>query len=45
MTGTAPDGSAIEQGGLSVALLRRQPDGRWLMVVDDPFGDELLRRR
>lgn len=45
MKGTAPDGSAVEQGGLSVAVLRRQPDGTWLMVIDDPFGDALLQRR
>lgn len=44
MTGKAPDGSAVEQGGLSVVVLRRQPDGRWLMVIDDPYGDHLLRK-
>lgn len=43
MTGTAPDGSAIADRGLSVAVLRRQADGRWLMVIDDPYGDRLLR--
>jgi len=44
MTGTAPDGTAVEQGGLSVVVLRRQADGRWLMVIDDPYGDWLLHR-
>ena len=44
MTGTAPDGAAFEQSGLSVAVLRRQPDGRWLMVIDDPHGSHLERR-
>lgn len=44
MTGVAPDGSAITSGGLSIAVLRRQPDGRWLMVIDDPFGDAILTR-
>lgn len=39
MTGTAPDGSSISMQGLSVAVLRRQEDGRWLMVVDNPYGD------
>jgi uncharacterized protein (TIGR02246 family) len=39
MTGEAPDGAAITAGGLSVAVLRRQSDGRWLMVIDNPFGD------
>ena len=44
MAGKAPDGSAIEQSGFSVAVLRKQPDGRWLIVIDNPFGDMLLRR-
>jgi uncharacterized protein (TIGR02246 family) len=43
MTGTAPDGSQLQQRGLSLAVLRRQPDGRWLMVIDQPFGDALLQ--
>ncbi|NJM24759.1 MAG: SnoaL-like domain-containing protein [Bacteroidia bacterium] len=42
MTGTTPDGTPITQTGLSVAVLRRQPDGRWLMVIDNPFGARLL---
>jgi uncharacterized protein (TIGR02246 family) len=42
MNGTAPDGSTIEQEGLSVAVLRRQADGRWLMVIDNPHGQRLL---
>jgi ketosteroid isomerase-like protein len=41
MTGTGPDGSPISGGGLSVAVLRRQPDGKWLMVIDDPYGDSI----
>src|SRR6185369_134771 len=44
MTGVAPDGSAIAGGGLSVAVLRRQADGKWLMVIDNPFGDAALQR-
>ena len=44
MAGTAPDGSKLLQRGLSVAVLRRQPDGQWLMVIDQPFGDALLQR-
>ena len=36
MTGTAPDGAAVRQGGRSADVLRRQPDGRWLVVVDKP---------
>jgi ketosteroid isomerase-like protein len=44
MAGVAPDGTAIVASGLSVAVLRRQPDGRWLMVIDDPYGDTLLNQ-
>ena len=43
MTGTGPDGSPISGGGLSVAVLRRQPDGKWLMVIDNPYGDSSLK--
>lgn len=42
MKGTAPDGSEILQHGLSVAVLRRQADGGWRMVIDNPFGQHLL---
>jgi len=42
MMGTMPDGQAIAQSGLSVAVLRRQADGAWLMVIDNPHGSALL---
>jgi len=42
MSGTGPGGSPITGRGLSVAVLRRQPDGKWLMVIDDPYGDSSL---
>jgi ketosteroid isomerase-like protein len=45
MTGTGPDGGPIAASGLSIAVLRRQPDGRWLMVIDNPFGDAVLGAR
>ena len=45
MTGEAPDGAKIEQRGLSVAVLRRQADGTWKMVIDNPYGDRLLVER
>ena len=37
-------GQQIEQKGLSLAVFRRQTDGRWLMVIDNPFGDHLLSK-
>lgn len=36
MRGTAPDGSAVSQGGRSADVLRRQPDGSWLVLIDHP---------
>lgn len=45
MTGVAPDGSPINGSGLSVAVLRRQPDDKWLMVIDNPFGDAVLHTK
>jgi uncharacterized protein (TIGR02246 family) len=36
MTGTAPDGTDVRQEGRSADVVRRQPDGRWLVVVDKP---------
>ena len=43
MSGKAPDGTPIKQNGFSVVVLRKQADGRWLMVIDNPFGDHLVR--
>lgn len=42
MRGKGPDGKPMQQRGLSVALLRRGSDGRWRLVIDNPFGDRLL---
>lgn len=36
MRGTAPDGSAVEQGGRSTDVLRRQADGTWRVLIDRP---------
>ena len=42
MTAQSPDGQEIKQQGLSVAVLRRQPDDSWRMVIDNPHGGRLL---
>jgi uncharacterized protein (TIGR02246 family) len=36
MTGTAPDGADVRRAGHSADVLRRQPAGGWLVVVDKP---------
>ena len=38
LSGTAPDGSAVEMAATSADVLRRRPDGSWGIVIDDPWG-------
>ena len=38
LDGTAPDGSAVRMSGVSADIMRRQPDGSWRVLVDDPWG-------
>jgi len=35
-----PDGNAIEMAGRTADEVRRQADGTWLFVIDDPYGSE-----
>ena len=42
MNAQDPQGNVIRQDGLSVAVLRRQADGTWKMVIDNPHGNRLL---
>ncbi|HXV20966.1 MAG TPA: nuclear transport factor 2 family protein [Desulfuromonadales bacterium] len=38
LVGTAPGGCLIDLAGRGVEVVRRQPDGTWLYVIDNPFG-------
>ncbi|HJT20797.1 MAG TPA: SgcJ/EcaC family oxidoreductase [Nitrospira sp.] len=38
LSGTGLDGKPIEMTGHSVEVVRRQPNGEWLLAVDHPFG-------
>ena len=38
ITGTNPDGSPLHVAGDFIEVHRRQPDGRWLIALDHPFG-------
>ncbi len=42
MSAQDADGQPISGGGLSVAVLRRQADGSWKMVIDNPHSGRLL---
>ena len=37
---TGQDGKPVQMQGQSVEVVRRQSDGRWLFVIDLPFGVE-----
>jgi uncharacterized protein (TIGR02246 family) len=39
LTGASPDGSPLELAGRNTEIVRRQADGSWRFVVDNPFGD------
>ena len=38
MKGTGPDGSPMEQSGKGTEVVRRQADGTWKFIIDNPHG-------
>ena len=38
LTGTAPDGSAMDMAGKGQEVVRRQANGNWLFIIDNPWG-------
>jgi uncharacterized protein (TIGR02246 family) len=38
LEGTGPDGKPMKAVGQSAEVARRQPDGTWLFVIDNPHG-------
>jgi len=40
LVGTAPGGCLVNLSGRASEVLRRQPDGYWLYVIDNPFAAE-----
>jgi len=38
LTGTGPDGETISMSGQTSSVVRQQPDGSWLFVIDNPYG-------
>ena len=41
MSALLPDGSMHREGGISADVLRRQDDGSWLVLIDQPRGATL----
>src|SRR5262245_13140005 len=42
LRGTDPTGKPVTMAGESTDILRRQNDGRWLIVLDNPWGAQIL---
>jgi uncharacterized protein (TIGR02246 family) len=38
LRGTGPDGEPIEMAAQTSDVLRRQPDGSWRILIDNPWG-------
>lgn len=42
LKGTGPDGKPVQMEGTGTDVLRRQADGRWLFLIDNPWGVGIL---
>lgn len=42
MACTTPDGNPMELSGTSSDVLRQQPDGHWLIAIDNPWGTSII---
>jgi uncharacterized protein (TIGR02246 family) len=40
LEGSAPEGHAVELAGRATIVLRRQPDGSWLIVLENPVSPD-----
>jgi uncharacterized protein (TIGR02246 family) len=40
--GVDPNGTPVQLRGRSSSILRCQPDGRWLFLVDNPWGTDII---
>lgn len=42
LVGTRPDGNPLEINNHTAEVVRRQPDGSWLYILDHPYGADPL---
>lgn len=42
LAGTGPDGNRLEINNHTAEVVRRQTDGRWLYILDHPYGADPL---
>jgi ketosteroid isomerase-like protein len=43
LLGTGPEGSSVETSGQTSDVVRKQPNGIWLFVIDNPHGAEAAK--
>lgn len=41
LTGSGPDGNPLNLGAVTAEIARRQADGSWRYVIDNPWGDQI----
>lgn len=42
LKGVDPSGAAVQLSGRSSSILRRQYNGKWLFLVDNPWGTDIV---
>lgn len=42
LKGIDPTGTAVQLSGRSSSILRRQVDGQWLFLLDNPWGTDIV---
>lgn len=42
LRGADPAGNLVQMNGRSSDILRRQPDGNWLIALDNPWGTDIV---
>mgnify|MGYP001572456694 FL=1 len=42
LRGTDPAGNPVQMSGRSSDILRRQPNGTWLIALDNPWGTDIV---
>lgn len=38
LKGTDPDGNPVDMSGIGAEVVRRQPDGTWRFIIDNPWA-------
>ena len=42
LKGTDASGNSVESAGNGIEVVRRQADGTWKFIIDNPFGPDLI---